>query len=85
MKAAIFVRGEDVGWQYARCKKYARSKGYEVVTMISKVSEIYDTIKKQDVDVLIVNSPDRITRDRLEYESVQHILRGFGVIIELVN
>ena len=85
MRVAIFTRGNEKAAQKLQCLIYAKFKDYNVVEVVSSTKELSKLVVNAEIDTIIMTDPSRLTRDRMEYESIQHMLRGYGVTIELAQ
>lgn len=85
MRVAVFTRGNDKAAQKLQCMIYAHFKDYEVVEVVNNTQELSKLVVNAKIDTILMTDPSRLTRDRMEFESMQHILRGYGVTIELAQ
>lgn len=85
MNAAVFTRGKDIERQKLHCMLYAHFEDYNVVEVVSNTQELSKLVVNAEIDTIIMTDPGRLTRDRMEYERIQHMLRGYGVTIELTQ
>jgi AmiR/NasT family two-component response regulator len=85
MKAAILTRGNDKAMQEFACRVHANAKEYDVVEVIHDTQALSKLVVNAKVDVILMTDISRLTRDRLEYEKMQQMLRGYGVTIELLD
>lgn len=85
MNTAIFTRGNDKAEQKLQCMFYAKFKDYNVVEVVHNTHELSKLVVNAKIDTILMTDPSRLTRDRLEYESIQQMLRGYGVTIELAQ
>ena len=85
MKAAILTRGNDKAMQKFACLIHANAKEYDVVEVIHDTQALSKLVVNAKIDVILMTDISRLTRDRMEYERIQHMLRGYGVLIELLD
>lgn len=85
MNAAILTRGNDKVAQKLQCLFYAQFKDYNVVEVVNNTQELSKLVVNAKIDTIIMTDPSRLTRDRMEFESMQQMLRGYGVTIELAQ
>lgn len=85
MKAAILTRGNDKAMQEFACRIHANAKEYDVVEVVYDTQELSKLVVNAKVDVILMTDISRLTRDRLEYEKMQQMLKGYGVVIELLD
>lgn len=85
MKAAILTRGNDKAMQKFACMIHANAKDYDVVDVVHDTQALSKLVVNAKVDVILMTDISRLTRDRMEYERIQHMLRGYGVQIELLD
>lgn len=85
MNVAVFTRGNDKAAQKLQCMFYAKFKDYNVVEFVSSTHELSKLVVNAKIDTILMTDPSRLTRDRMEYESIQNMLRGYGVTIELAQ
>lgn len=85
MNVAILTRGNDKARQELHCMLYAHFNDYNVVKVVNNTQELSKLVVNAKIDTIIITDPSRLTRDRMEYESMQHMLRGYGVAIELAR
>lgn len=85
MKAAILTRGNDKAMQEFACMIHANAKEYDVVDVIHDTEALSELVVNTNIDVILMTDISRLTRDRIEYERIQHMLRGYGVQIELLD
>ena len=85
MNAAILTRGNDKARQKLHCMLYAHFKDYNVVEVVNNTQELSKLVVNAKIDTILITDPSRLTRDRMEFESMQHMLRGYGVTIELAQ
>ena len=85
MKAAILTRGNDKAMQEFACRIHANAKEYDVVDVIHDTQALSKLVVNAKIDIILMTDISRLTRDRMEYEQIQHMLRGYGVQIELLD
>lgn len=85
MRAAILTRGNEKAAQKLQCMIYAYFKDYEVVEVVHSTHELSKLVVNAKIDTILITDPSRLTRDRIEYESIEQMLRGYGVTIELAQ
>lgn len=85
MRVVIFTRGNDKVAQKLQCLFYAKFKDYNVIEIVSNTHELSKLVVNAKIDTILMTDPSRLTRDRMEYESIQNMLRGYGVTIELAQ
>lgn len=80
--------------QKERLLIYAKEKNYDIVEVITetasglnekrkKLNHLYDLIEKGDVDIVLVEFKDRLTRFGFKY--LERYANSFGVVIEIVE
>ena len=85
MKTAILTRGNDKAMQEFACRIHANAKEYEVVEVVHDTEALSKLVVNAKVDIILMTDISRLTRDRMEYERIQQMLRGYGVVIELLD
>lgn len=85
MKAAILTRGIDKAMQEFACRIHANAKEYDVVDVVHDTEALSKLVVNAKVDIILMTDISRLTRDRMEYERIQLMLRGYGVAIELLD
>ena len=85
MKEAILTRGNDKAMQEFACRIHANAKEYDVVDVIHDTQALSKLVVNAKIDIILMTDISRLTRDRMEYEQIQHMLRGYGVQIELLD
>lgn len=85
MKTVILTRGNDKAMQEFACRVHANAKEYDVVDVVHDTQELSKLVVNAKVDIILMSDISRLTRDRMEYERIQHMLRGYGVQIELLD
>lgn len=85
MRAAILTRGNEKAAQKLQCLIYAKFKDYNVVEVVNNTQELSKLVANAKIDTILMTDPSRLTRDRMEFESMQQMLRGYGVTIELAQ
>lgn len=85
MKTAILTRGNDKAMQEFACRIHANAKEYEVVEVVHDTEALSKLVVNAKVDIILMTDISRLTRDRMEYERIQNMLRGYGVQIELLD
>lgn len=85
MNAVVFTRGQDKAAQKLQCLFYAKFKDYNVVEFVSNTHELSKLVVNKKINIILMTDPSRLTRDRMEFESMQQMLRGYGVTIELAQ
>lgn len=85
MKAAILTRGNDKAMQEFACRIHANAKEYDVVDVVHDTEALSKLVVNAKVDIILMIDISRLTRDRMEYDRIQHMLRGYGVAIELLD
>lgn len=85
MKAAILTRGNDKAMQEFACRIHANAKEYDVVEVIHDTQALSKLVVNAKIDIILMTDISRLTRDRMEYERIQHMLRGYGVVVELLD
>ncbi len=85
MKAAILTRGNDKAMQEFACRVHANAKEYDVVDVVHSSQGLSKLVVNAKVDIILMTDISRLTRDRLEYERMVNMLKGYGVTIELLD
>lgn len=85
MKAVILTRGNDKAMQEFACRIHANAKEYDVIEVVHDTQELSKLVVNAKIDIVLMTDISRLTRDRLEYERIQYMLRGYGVQIELLD
>ena len=85
MNAVVFTRGQDKAAQKLQCLFYAKFKDYNVVEFVNNTQELSKLVVNAKIDTILITDPSRLTRDSMEFESMQQMLRGYGVTIELAQ
>ena len=106
-RAVLYARVSDDDRRYMTsgiqnqlddCRKYAVSRGYEVVgeffedpnkptsgaDWLPEIEKILELAERRAFDVLIVRELDRLARDRVKHVLIKHHLEGVGVGVEYV-
>lgn len=76
VEAVIYVRGHNEEFQEMMCRLYAADKDYEVVFVTNNLEDV------KLCDILLVASPSRISRDRLEHYKIIRELNEKGIEVE---
>lgn len=78
--AVIYIKdNNDKAAQKFFCLAYCLDNEYEVLSTTSNINEI------DNCDVMVVASPEMISRDRIEYYIVLDDLKAKGVEVEIVS
>ena len=85
MKVAILTRGNDKAMQEFACRVHSNAKEYDVVEVVHNTQELSKLVVNAKIEVILMTDISRLTRDRMEYERIQNMLRGYGVVIELLD
>ena len=85
MKAAILTRGNDKAMQKFACLIHANAKEYDVVEVVHDTEALSKLVVNAKIDIILMTDISRLTRDRLEYERIVNMLKGYGVQIELLD
>lgn len=75
-KVVIYVRGNDEELQEEKCKLYAAEKGYKVLYTARQLEDV------NSCDMLLVTSPSRISRNKLEYYKIVENFNDRGIKIK---
>lgn len=85
MKAVILTRGNDKAMQEFACRVHSNAKEYDVVDVVHDTEALSKLVVNAKIDIILMTDISRLTRDRMEYERIQQMLRGYGVFIELLD
>ena len=85
MKAVILTRGNDKAMQEFACRIHANAKEYDVIDVVHDTQALSKLVVNAKVDIILMTDISRLTRDRLEYEKIINMLKGYGVKIELLD
>jgi len=90
------AEGTSLQTQLEACREYCRSKGYEVIHQLSeaysglaldrpKLNELREMVRSGEIDVLVVYSLDRLSRDPTHGVILTQELEKHGVKLEAVT
>lgn len=85
MKTIIYTRNGNVNRQVSECSSYIFENNLQHIGTTADKNEVISSIVSGEVDVLLVYNKSRISRERREYERIEHLLSRYGVIIKSVT